>query len=310
MKKIIILVCITLLSTSNFAIGGAGSLLEMILDKSAGVILKQDSTLSSSATNIQSDIATALFGIAKKSDPTAQDVTKAIESLPVKSADDIKLRDELLLLLAKEDPSADDIVASKDKMILLARNLDLLDRSAFIACNGSCTSAGTRLAISTDEVIINIAKEIPQDIPGQERLIASMMTKLKIDRPRNWKSLVDDNDYKALAAFLKLAENGSAANSQQRKMINAILDFSTEGDKVKLIDNDNLHLFYREIVTGNYTKLELSVFADLLSSAAKESPSTAGRKEAFYNLLELQSKKSQMRKDALQQLREQNCFFK
>mgnify|MGYP006078522571 CR=1 FL=1 len=310
MKKLIILVCITLLTTSSFAIGGAGSLLEMILNKSVGAILKQDSALSSSATHIQSDITTALLGIARKADPSAQDVTKAIEGLPVKTADDIKLRDELLILLAKQDPSAEDVVASKDKMILLARNLNLLDRAAFIACSGSCTAAGARLAISTDEVIINIAKEIPQDIPGQERLIASMMTKLSVEKPRNWKSLVDVNDYKALATFLKLAENGSAATPAQRKMINAILEFSGEGDKVKLIDSDNLHLFYREMITGNYSDEELVAFADLLSEASKKSPSSPGRKDAFYALLEEKARRDPAKRDALKGLRESNCFFK
>jgi hypothetical protein len=310
MKKLIILVFISLLTTSNFAVGGAGTLLEMILDRSVGAILKQDSALSSSATNIQTDIATALLGIARKTDPSSQDVTKAIGELPVTTADDIKLRDELLILLAKEDPSAEDIVASKDKMIILARNLNLLDRSAFIACSGSCTAAGARLAIATDEVIVNIAKEIPQDIPGQERLIGSMMTKLNIDRPRNWKRLINNDDYKALATFLKLAENGSAATPAQRKMINAIFEFSSEGDKVKLIDADNLQLFYREMITGNYSDEELVAFADLLSEAAKKSPSTPGRKDAFYSLLEEKAKRDPAKRDALKGLRESNCFFK
>ena len=310
MKKVLSIVTLLLMTQISFAIGGASSISKLIFEEGLEAILKQDSQLVGSVASIQNDLARMASTLTGKQTPSGDDIVKAVRDLNTSSAEDGKLKEELLVLLSKDNPTPEDIVAAKDKMIILSRNLGRFDDTTFIACNGACATSGARLANPTNEAVVAIARTIPAEIDAQERMIASSLRTLNIERPRNWKRLVGENNFKALATFLKMASPGAQISAAQREFINAIMEFSKEGDVIKLIDEDNLHFFYRTLVTGDYSDDELISFANLLKRAKTESPSTTGRKEAFYKILDSYTANSPSKKQALEKLREQNCFFK
>ena len=304
MKKIIISLVLTFYSITSIAAGAA--MIDLIFEKGLKSILEQDSAIASSVTKIEDDLFIALRGLTNDSVST-EDAVAAIKSIEVKEAEDLKLQAEVVSLLEKESPTTADIIELKDKMILLAHNLGKLDNATFIACNGSCAEAGSTLVNVTTDSITAVASELPSDPATLKRNVKTLMRTSGFGTYRSLTKHIKSSDLKTLATFLKLAQNGSPATPAQRKMIEAIKEFSTEGNNVALLSDSNPHFFFREMIVGNYQDEELIAFADILVSAAKQG---GDRQQAFYDELGKMVKNDSLKKEALEKMKAQNCFFK
>ena len=317
MKKLLLVFILSLYSLTSF--GRGAILLELLFDgskKSLKKILKGDVPLTTTVSKVEDDILTAVFGITGTKTPTPDVFLKAVNDLQVKDGDDVILQQELITLLGKEDPTAQDIIRAKNKMMILATNLGKIDKSTLIACSGVCKNAGLRFKNVTSPVISKAAKDAPTNPVEIRDEITQTLRGLGYQKlPRNVEKYFDEDQTQGymrnFAIYLRLVKDKAQAAPGLKKVIESIDEFSKTGNgSIALIDPDNLHYFVREVVTGNYSDEELSALADIISAAAKESDDVTGRKIAFFGKLEAMAKGDPSRKDALQKLRAQNCFFK
>jgi hypothetical protein len=306
MKKIILSLILLALTSPSFA--SAGSLIHLILRKASREILIADKMLTMTAIKVEKDMFAAILGLSGKESPTPEEFLDVVRTLKVQDSEDLILQNELIVLLSKEDPTADDIIQAKSSMLILAKNLKKLDKSMLISCSGACPTAGIRLKEVTNAVVVDIADSVPVDRKSLRNKINSGMRRLRLGRLNE--KVLGSADMHNFAIFLELSKKSSKASSAQREMIAAMVNFSTAKGKTELLSEDNPHFFFRELVTGNYSENELKSFAALLNQAAKESESLPGRQKAFYDILESKIGSSKKRRDALTDLRAQNCFFK
>lgn len=301
---------ITLLFVSSINLHAAGAALaEVLLNQASKVLAKSDGILAENALKAEQDILTAVLGISSKEAPTPDELIDAVKALEAQTPDDLKLQEELLALLAKEDATAKDIVEAKDKMMLLANNLGKLDRSTILACNASCKTSGLRFQTIADDTLAGFASEVPTD---KKTLLSTIKTSLRtagFERLPRGKNYLKNGDFRNLAIYLKLF-GASDLSKGKTNMRDAIKEFSTVNGKAHLVHGDNPHYFPRELISGEYKDSELFAFAKVLREATKRSNTLAGRQTAFYEVLEEMSEGHPSMKRALKKLKEQNCFFK
>lgn len=305
MKKLFTALLLTS-SLSSFAAGGV--LIDVLLDNASKLIVKSGDIPAQNAQKAQDDIFKAILGISGSEKPSPEQLMDSVKQLQAMTPDDVKLQEELLTLLSKENPTADDVILAKDKMMLLAINLGKVDRSTVLACNGSCTTAGLRFQKIQSANLAEIADQVPVDEKTLTSTVRSSLRTKKFGRlPR--KSYFREGHLRNLAIYLKLVDGKESANLGQKRMIEGITDFSTVNGKTSLVDEDNQHFFFSEVVTGDYKESELLAFAKVLKEAAKRSDSLQGRQKAFFDVLEEMSDGHPSMKKALKELKDKNCFF-
>ncbi len=321
MKKVLLLT--TLLSFSNVNAAG-GKVIDLLLSETGLMrVFAKNGFEKANARAAQSQIELAIKSLLGDSEVVPKaGLLKAIGEIENTPANkQIKL--ELAKVLNKEgdEVSKDDLVSLLNNLVLLAGVKGSLVTACGECAAGPLAAEGVKVALKeiTDESILQLINKnvIPNSPRKLNQFISDRMQRLGLgDFSKVSSDVVTEGDKEALAIFLAMADKSSPATAVQRKFIDAVLNFSKNGDQVDLFSPSNPHKFWNSFSNSDMDNDLLAEITEVLNRAADETSDLSQRQDAFYDVLRKRAdgikdpKQREVVLAKVKSIEEKSCFFK
>ena len=320
--RIFVLLCLTSASLLAFS----GKLVDLIVDKSGLLnLLAKNGIEAQVSTQVRNTVKNSIISLAGGADgtvPTSNQLIKVIQGLP----DDPKdggAKSRLIKVLNLEDTSLDKeaTVGAINDLALLAQKYGTSSTVALACsqCNdGALAIHGFKLSvIAAEEFTQKSTQQVLTSIPRESRelnkFISRKFQKLKLGRFNvRTQKLVKEEDEKALAIFLALAEKSSPATDSQRRFINSVMEISKNKNGTILLDSNNYHNFWKFLGDKENNDVLLDQYTNVLNRTADYKKGGMDTKDAFYKVLDdiAEDGGSGSKKlEYVERLKSKNCFF-
>ena len=314
LKKFSILLLLLSFSSANAA---GGKLIDYLLFDSGVVeILTRNGVDAIAIPRVKRYVANSLQALnLSGSKPTKAQLIEILEGLGG-TPQDVKIKKSLLSLLDKPDSkiTKKDVVNAINSLIFLA-NRHGATGSAMLAC-AQCVSdvlSKNGFKFTLEEINNTAAKKVlDQTLPKQPRqltnYINTKMAKHKLGNlSRVTSRMLRPEEEKSLGLFLGLAEAG---NKQQKELIDAVRDFSTDQNGVtSLIDSRNPHTFWK-LFSEDMDDETVEGWTKIIKEATESADGQTNKQEAFYAALKKRAGDNDYMNDQLDFLKKKNCFFR
>lgn len=321
--RIFVLLCLTSASLLAFS----GKLVDLIVNESGllNLLAKNgiEAQVSSQVRNTVKNSIISLAGGVDGTVPTSDQLIKVIKGLP-NDPKDGGAKSRLIKVLDVEDTASLDkeaTVGAINDLALLAQKYGTSSTVALACsqCNdGALAIHGFKLSvIAAEEFTQKSTQQVLTSIPRESRelnkFISRKFQKLKLGRfNARTQKLVQEEDEKALAIFLALAEKSSPATASQRRFINSVMEISKTKNRTILLDSNNYHNFWKFLGDKENNDVLLDQYTNVLNRTAEYKRSGMNTKDAFYKVLDdiAEDGPSSKKLEYVERLKSKNCFFK
>ncbi|PIK13802.1 hypothetical protein [Halobacteriovorax sp. JY17] len=314
LKKILTLLLLLSITSAN---AGGGKLIDFLLfDSGVAEILTKNGVDAIAIPRVKRYVANSLQALSfsgKK--PTKAQLKEILNSLGG-TPQDLRIKNSLIALLDKPEDQLkkSDVVNAINSLIFLA-NRHGSTGSAMLAC-AQCVSdvlSKNGFKFTLEEINNTTAKKVlDQTLPKQPRqltnYINTKMAKYNFgDLSRVSPKMLRPEEEKSLGLFLGLAEAG---NKQQKDLINAVREFSTDQNGVtNLIDSRNPHTFWK-LFSEDMDDETVEGWTKILKEANASADGQTNKQDAFYAALKKRAGDDDYMNDQLEFLKKKNCFFR
>lgn len=321
MKKVLLLT--TLLSITQVHAAG-GKVIDLLLSETGLMkVLAKSGFEKASARDAQSQLELAIKSLIGDSEIVPKDgLLKAIGKIENTPANrEVKI--ELAKILNKEsdDITQEDISSLLNNLILLAGVKDSLLTACVECAAGPLAAKGVKYTLKEikDESVLELVRKniIPNSPRKLNQFISDRMERLGLgDFSKVSSDIVTEADKESLAIFLAMADKSSPATQVQKKFIEAVMNFSKEGDKIELFSPSNPHKFWNSFSNSDMDNDILAELTEVLNRASNDVSDLGSRRDAFYDVLEVRAqeikdpKRRELVMSRIKSIEEKSCFFK
>ncbi len=321
MKKVLLLT--TLLSFTQVHAAG-GKVIDLLLSETGLMkVLAKNGFEKANARAAQSQLELAIKSLIGDSQVVPKDeLLKAIGEIENTPANrEVKI--ELAKVLNKDgdDVTQEDIASLLNNLILLAGVKGSLVTACGECAAGPLAAKGVNVALKeiTDESVLQLISKdvIPKSPRKLQQFITDRVQRLGLgDFTKVSDDIVSEGDKESLAIFLAMADKSSPATQVQRNFIDAVMNFSKEGDKIDLFSPANPHKFWSSFGNSDMDNDLLAELTEVLNKAADDVSDLGSRKDAFYEVLEgraqgiKDAKRRELVMARVKSIEEKSCFFK
>ncbi len=321
MKKVLLLT--TLLSISQVHAAG-GKVIDLLLSETGLMkVLAKNGFEKANARAAQSQLELAIKSLIGDTDVIPKDgLLKAIGEIENTPANrEVKIELAKILNKSEDEVTQEDIASLLNNLVLLAGVKGSLVTACGECAAGPLAAKGVKVALKeiTDESVLQLINKnvIPNSPRKLNQFISDRMERLGLgDFSKVSSDIVTEGDKEALAIFLAMADKSSPATQVQRKFIEAVMNFSKEGDRVDLFSPANPHKFWNSFSNSDMDNDLLVELTEVLNKAADDAGDLGSRKDAFYDVLEgraeaiKDSKQRELVMSRVKSIEEKSCFFK
>lgn len=250
--------------------------------------------------------------------PNKKQLLEIINSLSGNSTDRA-YRAKLLKILNSDADIApkEDVVDAVNSLIYIANRYGV-QNSTILAC-ADCVSEAlgrhgfkfTLEEMSNSSINQLLKNYVPRDPKQLQSFIQSKMRSVGAgDFRRVSTKMVAPSEERTLALFLALAENGSPASGNLRKLVDTILEVSKDSSgKVNLFDADINHRLWKIVDDNELSDEMMEKWVTHLRKVADE-PDPSKRKEAFFKVLREKAGDNDFIHAQINDLQVKKCFFR